>query len=153
MVKLQLSQELMRNQESTGRRQGGLVIRDTLWSWKVAYLILGTVHVFIHSYLYCEVSSNKMVNDDPHVLCLHQLNYRKCSLSETLISAMDDINTALIVFPWSFQFAILPHFTFLNPGIKHPGSSCICSLLSRKESRRVGVIQTFFKLQFIFPEL
>lgn len=109
--------------------------------------------VLIHSYLYCEVSSNKMVNDDLHVLSLHQLNYSKCSLSETLISAMDDINTALIVFPCSFQLAILLHFTFLNPGIKHPGSSCICSLLSRKESRRVGVIQTFFKLQFIFSEL
>lgn len=66
---------------------------------------------------------------------------------------MKNINTAHIGLILLFSVCNPASLYISEPGINHPGSSCICSLLSRKTSRRVGVIQTFFKLQFIFPEL
>lgn len=171
MDKLQLSQALMRIQKTTGGQQGGLVIGDMSCSWKVTDLFPEIVNV-CPSTAICTVKYpqarqwspacvfffcisfiwlwNKL---QPHLQWVSNLNYRKCSLSKTLINAMNDINTAHIVSFCSFQFAVPLLCTFLNLILTIPGSSCICSLLSHKESRRVGVIQTFFKLQFIFPEL
>lgn len=154
MDKLQLSQALMRSQRTTGGWQGGFAIRDTFLYRSAQRFDFRNSRVLYLSTAVCTVIRLKTepvkVTSAPPTLDSESLIKGKCPISKSLM-----LRATLTQCLPLLRSACDPASPYISEAdINYPSSPpCICSLLSRKKSWGVGVIQTFFKLQFIFPEL
>lgn len=163
MDKLQLSQALMRKQKSTGGRLHDQ--RRVLQLKGHRFDPRNSQCASINSSFCCEVSSSKCLhfNIRFNVVLLNIL-YPICSGFKPKLLKMFSIKNVDSCYerhersphcPLLLFFGLQSRFSvhFRNPILTIQAAPAYARCYLARRSRRVGVIQTFFKLQFIFPEL